>query len=92
MKLTKIQTKTTDSSYSTGVVAQNDFKKCGYIDVTFYLNGERIGIEVAGFSSPYFYTFNAKSLKEIKRNKFFVERYIDKCENAISLKSQLGIK
>lgn len=92
MKLTKIQTKSNDLSYSNGVVAQNDFKKCGYIDVTFYLNSERIGIEVAGFSSSYFYTFNPKSLKEIKSNKFFVERYIDKCENPITLKSQLGIQ
>lgn len=87
----KINARSTDSTISTGVVAQNDLKKIGYISLQFYVSESLIGVDVAGFSSIHTYSCKANSKKDFSRNKYFVERFINKCDNPSFLKSQLGI-
>lgn len=87
----KINARSTDSTISTGKVAQNDLKKFGYISLEFYVSESSIGVAVAGFSSVHSYSFKPKSKEDFIRNNYFVESFINKCDNPSFVKVQLGI-
>jgi hypothetical protein len=74
-----------------GRVIESDFLKYGKVTVKFYVGKNQIGVDVAGFSSPHIYTLSPKNQKDIEKNAFWVDKYIDPCHNAGELKIWLKI-
>jgi len=86
----KISVKSTSEEFK-GRTIENDLKRYGYIYVNFYIHSNFVGVEVAGFSQVSKYVYNPKNQKDIKLNNYFVDRYVNNCENSEEIKKQLCI-
>jgi hypothetical protein len=80
-----VTTYTTKANHFTGPTAKRDLEKSGKIDLKFFIHKDRIGIEVAGFTSPFCYLYSPKTSKEINQNNNFIERYVKPCYNGEEL-------
>jgi hypothetical protein len=86
-----LTTYTTKANHFTGPTAQSDLAKSGKIDLKFYIHTDRIGVEVAGFTSAFCYWSNPKTPKQKNQNNNFIERYVKPCYNSEELLNTLFI-
>lgn len=47
----------------------------------FLKNNEFISVSIAGFSSNYIYYLNTNNVKQLKLNNYFINKYVNCCEN-----------
>ena len=87
-----ISSKTIKPDLFTGLTAQRDFEKQGYINISFTITNYKIGVSVAGFSvDSCCYICNPKTKKQIADNIKFIDKYVNSCINSNELKNQLNI-
>lgn len=68
---------TTDNTVTTGPVAQMDFRRDGYIGMTFHVNKGQIGLSIAGFSTNHVFYLKPTSAQKIS-NTVFYNKYVVK--------------
>lgn len=85
----KIALKCSDRTISSGRLCQDELDKYGSVIVVFYFGKKTVGVDIAGVSSINVYYLNPINKAQRKANAYFISRFVDKCEDNITLKNKI---
>lgn len=86
-----VQSYSEKQDFSTGRHAQATFARSGKINIIFYVYDHYIGASIEGFNLSIIYKKDAKSVYDIKRNDYFLSKYVGQCHNSEELLTKLNL-